>query len=580
MTQEQQQQILQHNLKDVVSYTSSLVLAAAVGYAVGAGTSTWDGNVNDNDNGSGSIITVILNTLLKTVIHPFHQMVLVDENENDDDGYGNANVIDNTSTTKTYNLSSPSSSASWFNLYKSLMLLYVTIRWYHILIEPVIKRFLVTTLAWTGLLYSLPSVMLDTIDDDGQGLLRPSFSSMPSSSAAATPSSPRRSSLTAKDISVFANVKEVRYLSAVLEEEEDNDSDEVEGEKDAEKEKQPIDLSGVYELRENHNFEEFLEAQGIPWMLRRAANQARPTHRITHIGQYITIKIEGLIESSSTYTINGPPIEGLIRGRLFADKITYLTPEDVGETVDDDDSVDSDYSADFDDDDKSKRAVVAGTIDRSLSRKSKLENKDIESPGSKVVTDGVKKISVANTTAALSPAKPSSTNHSVSDKLKQMDLKMELMKREFQQNLDDMKSGFQHTVDNIKGRVMSSNASDDDQDREKNESKIASPPAGDGDTNTSDAERTTELTIDTRLNETKKKAKKRKKKPVRIIGIKTTKRAINDEYTIIVCRRLADDHSKIIMTSTVEFDDKSKNKGSGKDGVYESRQIFERVGDV
>jgi len=561
MTQ-QQQQIQQHNLKDVVSYTFSLVLAAAVGYAVGVGTS-------DNGSGIGSSITVI-NTLLKSAIDPFYQVLVDDEDDN---------VIENRSNAKTNN-----SSSSWFNLYKSLVLLYITIRWYHILIEPVIKRILVTVLASTGLLYSLPTVMLDTVDDDGQGLLRSSFSS--SSLPPGTPSSGavmsrRRSSLTAKDISVFAHVKEVQYLSAVMEEKDDDDDDEK---RDEEKEKQPIDLSGVYELRENHNFEEFLEAQGIPWMLRRAANQARPTHRITHIGQYITIKIEGLIESSSTYTINGPPVEGLIRGRLFADKITYLTPEDVGKTVDDElDSFDSDCSVDGDDNDQNKVAVVVGNIDRSISKKSKLDNKSIESPGSKVVKDGMKRLSVAKATAASSPDRAINTNPTISDNLKQMDVKMEFMKREFQQNLDDVKRGFQHTVENIKGKVMPSNVSDDDDDNEeeKNEAKIASPPADGGETNAVDVERTAELTIDTQFNETKKKTKKMMMmRPVSIIGIKTTKRAINDQYTIIVCRRLADDRSNIIMTSTVEFDDKSKNKGSGQNGVYESRQIFERVGDV
>lgn len=30
------------------------------------------------------------------------------------------------------------------------------------------------------------------------------------------------------------------------------------------------------------------------------------------------------IYSQTTYTINGPPVEGLIRGRLFADKVTYI----------------------------------------------------------------------------------------------------------------------------------------------------------------------------------------------------------------------------------------------------------------
>jgi hypothetical protein len=88
--------------------------------------------------------------------------------------------------------------------------------------------------------------------------------------------------------------------------------------------KQPIDLTGAYKLVENDNFEAFLAVQGVPWALRGAANKLRPTHRIQHEGNVITIKIEGIIESQTTYTIDGPPIQGMIRGRLFEDQVKYI----------------------------------------------------------------------------------------------------------------------------------------------------------------------------------------------------------------------------------------------------------------
>jgi len=87
---------------------------------------------------------------------------------------------------------------------------------------------------------------------------------------------------------------------------------------------QPIDLTGAWKLVENKNFEEFLATQGVPWPLRSAANRARPTHRITHRGNMLTIKIEGIIESQTTYIINGPKVKGTVRGRLFEDAVSYL----------------------------------------------------------------------------------------------------------------------------------------------------------------------------------------------------------------------------------------------------------------
>ncbi len=92
---------------------------------------------------------------------------------------------------------------------------------------------------------------------------------------------------------------------------------------------QPIDMTGTYKLMENYNFEEILAAQGVPWALRSAANRARPTHKITHKGNLLTIKIEGIIETETTYEIGGPPTASSVRGRQFEDSVTYLD-DDMG----------------------------------------------------------------------------------------------------------------------------------------------------------------------------------------------------------------------------------------------------------
>ena len=95
-------------------------------------------------------------------------------------------------------------------------------------------------------------------------------------------------------------------------------------------EEQPFDLSGAYKLISNDGFEEFLAVQGVPWALRRAANQARPVHRITHRACQLTIKIEGIIESQTTYVIGGPPVETNVRGRIFEDSVAYLKDNQKG----------------------------------------------------------------------------------------------------------------------------------------------------------------------------------------------------------------------------------------------------------
>jgi hypothetical protein len=89
-----------------------------------------------------------------------------------------------------------------------------------------------------------------------------------------------------------------------------------------------VNLSGSYKLIKNDNFDGILEVQGVPWALRRAADAARPTHTITHNDKTVTIQIQGIIESSTTYEIDGPPVETNVRGRVFRDQMKYLDSGD------------------------------------------------------------------------------------------------------------------------------------------------------------------------------------------------------------------------------------------------------------
>lgn len=87
-------------------------------------------------------------------------------------------------------------------------------------------------------------------------------------------------------------------------------------------------MTGSYKLESNDNFEAFLAAQGVPWPLRSAANQARPIHKITHNGKTVTIQIKGIIESQSTFEIDGPLVKDVIRGRVFENQMRYLESKD------------------------------------------------------------------------------------------------------------------------------------------------------------------------------------------------------------------------------------------------------------
>jgi len=88
---------------------------------------------------------------------------------------------------------------------------------------------------------------------------------------------------------------------------------------------QPINLSGLYKLIKIENLDAFLAAQGVPWPLRKAASKVMPVHEITHQDNHLKIRIDaGPIQTSTTYQINGGPVETVVRGRLFMDNVRYL----------------------------------------------------------------------------------------------------------------------------------------------------------------------------------------------------------------------------------------------------------------
>ena len=338
----------------------------------------------------------------------------------------------------------------------------------------------------------------------------------------------RRSSLmTAKDLDVFSKLKKIDEEG---EEEEDDESTALSPTK---QKKQPIDMSGSYQLVENHNFEAFLVAQGLPWMLARAADKARPIHHITHLGKFITIRIEGIIESTSTYEINGEPVEGLIRGRLFADQVTYLTFQDLGE-------------------------VVPMPSPPALS--------DVPLNESKAATAEAKPLS-ASSSRISNESEGSSSKQSVGEKWKTA--------------VDDITHNYDEFAGTVKknlGQVFKGTPIKDGSSAASkggNATKYAavkkSVPPPTASSNSTDE---TVATSNTNSNETAavaaSSATPMTPKKSNICGIKTTKRAINDGYTITVSRKISADKSRITMFSAVEFDDPAKQD-------IESKQIFDRV---
>jgi hypothetical protein len=139
----------------------------------------------------------------------------------------------------------------------------------------------------------------------------------------------------------------------------------------------------------------------------------------------------------------------------------------------------------------------------------------------------------------------------------------------FEENLSNIKKN----IDQVFNATGSSSQDDDDSMKQGSKKEIKSRPSSDvGPTSApavvSDSEGPTNSAPETPQKGVKQLLTTSKTN--NICGIKTTKRAIDDGYTITVCRRLLENNTKIIMTSKVEFDDPKKD-------AIEAKQIFERT---
>lgn len=90
----------------------------------------------------------------------------------------------------------------------------------------------------------------------------------------------------------------------------------------------PIDMSGTFVLIHSHNFDEFLQSQGVPWPIRKAVKMSKPVHTLTHVGNSIRIQIDGVTKGDVTYQIGGEPQVSKIRHLSFLDHVTYLDEGD------------------------------------------------------------------------------------------------------------------------------------------------------------------------------------------------------------------------------------------------------------
>ena len=195
-----------------------------------------------------------------------------------------------------------SSSLPWWNLYTTIVSSYITIRLFNLFINPILE--LIASKIYSN---------------------NKSNKSAESKSSSLMSSSKRSLSTTSRPVTT-----KDRSLLSDADDNEQQQDDEQQQQNERRKQKQPIDMTGNYQLILNENFEAFLGTQGVPRMFQSIASKSRPIHRIIHIGSNLSIKIEGIVDTYTEYSIDGPSIITKIRGKPFTDSVTYLTLEELG----------------------------------------------------------------------------------------------------------------------------------------------------------------------------------------------------------------------------------------------------------
>lgn len=84
-------------------------------------------------------------------------------------------------------------------------------------------------------------------------------------------------------------------------------------------------MTGSYKLVRSENWAPFLEAQGIPWIIRTVASKATPIHHIDHNGTDLRINVANVpIGGEVKYTVGGHvPVVTQIRDHVFHDTVSY-----------------------------------------------------------------------------------------------------------------------------------------------------------------------------------------------------------------------------------------------------------------
>ncbi len=506
-------------------------------------------------------------------------------------------------------------TSSWWNLYSTVVMSYITIRSYQLFVEPIQEQL-------AEFLYG--EAMSSTFSPRRQAATTVDDRIM----------SRRARIRITKDATVFQPLKPIDERGETNADDErgdgepvtdpDGDGDVANAEgREAKRRRgpahqQPIDMSGAYQLVSNDNFDEFLIAQGVPWVLARAADNARPIHRITHVGRRITIKIEGIIESSSTYTIDGPPVETLVRGRLFADQVTYLTVQELGLPCRDDDDAPGgggpEGRASPTSSSRRSPTMILSLDGRTLERgtPSHRRTRSLDSSADQGIASSFDWMT--STTTTLGSSTMVALDDLMSEGLKSTFVDIERATTDFKKSFDDMiVKPLNDTIDGIAAaaaipviELKGSNSSCDStevvvrsdpqqgsmstifsvtyspmerqevviEDRD-NSAPVSSRPipaepqgshsyatrTADDDDGGGETTPTTAPSPDA--------ATPRGAGGV-VCGIKTTKRAIHDGNTVTVFRHLLRDGSGIVMTSRVEFDDPTKE-------AVEANQVFERL---
>lgn len=92
-------------------------------------------------------------------------------------------------------------------------------------------------------------------------------------------------------------------------------------------------FTGRWNVVKQEGYGDFLELQGVGFVMRKAADKAKCMHVVEHSGNSFFLRTESLINREQTFEIGGPPQTSEIRGRVFEDSMDWSTTGEPGVLV-------------------------------------------------------------------------------------------------------------------------------------------------------------------------------------------------------------------------------------------------------